>query len=286
MLLQNNSFMKNLFNKIIVAISFFCMFGFVSCNEYDYLKFDISQSGIYFTKDTLKYSFSVTPLAITEYEFKVPFRILGGLSGSEREVAYRINPEYTTAEIGKHCNIGRAVVLPDSIDGYIPVTILRDNLEGNYNDGYECYSLCIELAQNENFTPTLDSLSQVRILQFDNAIDTPEWFISKSNDKVWVPGRPHENLGSWHPYTFIKLVEQFQTVKDVPNMEATYDKMVELYGEYLEKVPIGSFHDYMPVIRKYVLGPLYEYFNNPDEVEKIKSLYPDYPFDFPNPYGN
>ena len=68
--------MKNLFNKIIVAISFFCVIGFVSCNEYDYLKFDISHCGIYFTKDTLKYSFSVTPLDITEYEFKVPVKIL------------------------------------------------------------------------------------------------------------------------------------------------------------------------------------------------------------------
>lgn len=278
--------MKNLFNKIIVAISFFCVFGFVACDEYDYLKFDISHSGIYFTKDSLKYSFSVTPLETTTYDFKVPFRILGGLSDKEREVAYRINPEYTTAELDKHYRIGRAVVLPDSIEGYIPVTILRDCLEGNYNDGYESYSLCIELIQNENFTPTLDSLSQVRILQFDNAIDTPEWFINKTNDKIWVPGNPHENLGSWHPYTFIKLVEQFHTIKDVPNMQETFDKMVALYGEYLEHVPYASFSDYMPVMRKYVFAPLYEYFNNPEEVEKIKSIYPDYPFDFPNPYGN
>ena len=121
--------MKNLFNKIIFAISFLCVIGFVSCNEYDYLKFDISHCGIYFTKDTLKYSFSVTPLDITEYEFKVPVKILGGLSDDVREVEYRINPEHTNAVAGVHYNIGKAVILPDSIEGYIPVTILRDNLE-------------------------------------------------------------------------------------------------------------------------------------------------------------
>ena len=76
--------MKNLFNKIIVAISFISVFGFFSCSEYDYLKFDVSHCGIYFTKDTLKYSFSVTPLDITEYEFKFPLKILGGLSDEQR----------------------------------------------------------------------------------------------------------------------------------------------------------------------------------------------------------
>lgn len=277
--------MKNLFNKIIVAISFFCAFGFVSCNEYDYLKFDISHCGVYFTKDTLKYSFSVTPLEIKEYEFKVPLKILGGLSNNEREVAYRINPEHTNAVEGVHYNIGKAVILPDSIEGYIPVIILRDSLKGNYDDGYERYSLCIELVENSNFTPTLDSISQVRILQFDNAIDIPDWF-DWEKKKIWRPGNPHDNLGSWHPYTYMKLVEQFHTVKDVPNMEETYEKMVALYGEYLEHVPYASFSDYMHIIRKYVLAPLYDYFSNPENEDEIMSLYPDYPFDFPDPYKN
>lgn len=278
--------MKNLFNKIIiVAISFISVLGLFSCSEYDYLKYDISHSGIYFTKDSLKYSFSVTPLEIKEYEFKVPIKILGGLSDKEREVAYRINPAHTSAVEGVHYNIGKAVIFPDSIEGYIPVTILRDSLRGNYNDGYERYSLCIELVENNNFTPTLDSISQVRILQFDNAIDIPEW-VDYKNDKIWRPGNPHDNLGSWHPYTYMKLVEQFHTIKDVPNMEETYEKMVALYGEYLEHVPYASFSDYMAIIRKYVLAPLYEYFSNPENEDEIRNLYPDYPFDFPNPYNN
>ena len=278
--------MKNLFNKIIFTISFLCVIGFVSCNEYDYLKFDVSHCGIYFTKDTLKYSFSVTPLDITEYEFKVPVKILGGLSDDVREVEYRINPEHTNAVAGVHYNIGKAVILPDSIEGYIPVTILRDNLEGNYNDGYERYTLCIELVKNKNFTPTLDSISQVRVLQFDNAIDIPEW-VDYKGDKIWRPGNPHDNLGSWHPYTYMKLVEQFNKIKDVPNMEETYEKMVAYYGgEYLERVPYASFYPYLPIIRKYVLVPLYEYFGNPENEAEIKSLYEDYPFDFPNPYNS
>ena len=232
--------MKNLFNKIIiVAISFISVLGLFSCSEYDYLKYDISHSGIYFTKDSLKYSFSVTPLEIKEYEFKVPIKILGGLSDKEREVAYRINPAHTSAVEGVHYNIGKAVIFPDSIEGYIPVTILRDSLRGNYNDGYERYSLCIELVENNNFTPTLDSISQVRILQFDNAIDIPEW-VDYKNDKIWRPGNPHDNLGSWHPYTYMKLVEQFHTIKDVPNMEETYEKMVALFADSFGRYDLYS----------------------------------------------
>ena len=55
---------------------------------------------IYFTKDTLKYSFSVTPLDVRSYEFRMPIKILGCLSSEVREVAYRINPDSTNAEEG------------------------------------------------------------------------------------------------------------------------------------------------------------------------------------------
>ena len=259
------------------------VFVFAACEETDYLKFNTSHSGIYFTKDTLRYSFSVTPIEVTSYLFKVPVRVMGGISDKEREIEYAINADSTTAEEGVHYTIGKAVIMPDSIDGFIPVTILRDNLEGNYTDGYKKYKLCIELQSNKNFVPTLDSLSQVRMLYFDNAIDTPEWYDYK-NDKIWREGNPHPELGSWHPYTFIKLVEQFHTLADI--VPETYVKMVAYYGgENLEKVPYASFYPYLPIMQKYVLAPLYEYFSNEENRDAILKMYPDYPFDFPNPYS-
>ena len=50
--------MKNIFYSML--ISAMCMIGFSSCTETDYLKYDTSYNGIYFTTDELKYSFSVT----------------------------------------------------------------------------------------------------------------------------------------------------------------------------------------------------------------------------------
>ena len=275
--------MNNLSKSIILSlIGVLC---FASCSETEYLKFDASHNGVYFTQEKLKYSFSVTADSIRSYLFKMPIQILGRTSSVEREVAYSVNPDSTDAVEGLHYILGRAIIAPDSITGYIPVIILRDNLEGSYAEGYKTYRLYIELEENDNFTPTLDTLSQARLLQFDNAIDIPEW-VDYKGDKIWRPGNPHPDLGDWHPYTFIKLVEQFHTIQYVENMYETYQKMVAYYGgENLERVPYASFTPYTHIMRKYVLAPLYEYFSDEANKEEILKMYPDYPFNFPNPYA-
>lgn len=275
--------MKNLFKYMFLSlVTVVCL---SACSETEYLKFDESHNGVYFTQDKLKYSFSVTADSIRTHLFKMPIQIMGRISDKEREVAYRVNPDSTDAIEGVHFTLGRAIIAPDSITGYIPITILRDNLEGSYAEGYTTYRLYIELAHNDNFIPTLDTLSQARLLQFDNAIDTPEW-VDYKGDKIWRPGNPHPDLGDWHPYTFIKLVEQFHTIQYVENMYETYQKMVIYYGgENLERVPYASFNPYTHIMRKYVLAPLYEYFNDEANREEILNMYPDYPFNFPNPYA-
>lgn len=277
--------MRNIINKLFVVLSLSVILLFNACMDENYLKYDSSYSGVYFTKDTLNYSFSVTPVEVRSCEFRIPFKILGVPNKTEsREVAFIVNEDSTTAIEGVHYNIAKAIILPDSIEGYIPVTILRDSLKGDYKSGYEKYKLCLQLISNENFTPTLSTADQVRVLVFDNAIDAPDW-VDYKNDKIWVPGNPHPELGSWHPYTYIKVVEFFKKIKDIPDMEETYKKMVEHYGgENLEKVPIASFYPYLPIMQKYVLAPLYEYFNDPVHIAEINEMYDDYPFDFPNPY--
>ena len=156
----------------------------VSCSETDYMTFDTARNGIYFTKDTLNYSFSVTPIEIKTHTYKIPFRIMGSTSSQPRTVAYTVVAEKTTAKQGVQYNIGEAVVEPDSINGYIPVEILRNGLEGTYATGYTRYTLHIELKSNDNFVPTLNAAAQSRTLTFDNAVEQPEWY-SAHGDKVW-----------------------------------------------------------------------------------------------------
>lgn len=248
-----------------------------SCNDENYMRFDLSQSGIYFTKDTLNYSFGVTPIEQKTYTYNIPVKVMGGVSATARPIGYLIDPDSTTASEGEHYEIGEAVILPDSIMGYIPVTIFRNSLKGDHLTGYTKYQVCIRLAQNEYFSPTLDSLHQVRVFRFDNAVTQPEWYDYMGN-KVWQ----EKYLGVWHPLKFIKMVEYFHALVKV--LPETYKKMVALYGENLEHIELGDPYQYRTVFVKYVYAPMYEYFSDEANREYILSEFPDFPFDFPDPY--
>ena len=260
-----------------IAMTALAAVAMMSCSETDYMTFDTANNGVYFTKDTLTYSFSVTPIEVKTYLYKVPFRIMGPTSKEPRTVKFAIDEAKTTAKAGVQYNIGEAVVQPDSINGYIPVEILRDGLEGTYATGYTKYVLQLTLVENENFKPTLDSASQCRTLTFDNAIEQPEW-LSAHGDKVW----DQSTLGVWHPLKFIKMVEYFHAIADI--QPETYKKMVEAYGENLEHIPYGDPYVYRTIFKKYIYEPMYDFFNDTANRDMILEAYPDFPFDFPNPY--
>lgn len=266
-----------------------------SCSETDYLKYDSEANGIYFHRDTLTYSFSVMPVDSQTHVLHIPVKIMGVVTDHPRTFSYTVErqmpsdslqkliylPESTSfnwAEEGKHYSVPAQVTIPaGQITSSIPITIYRNTLEGNFTDGYQRYRLVIRLSANENFSPVLSEKDQVRIIEFDNAIDQPAWY-DAFGGKVWY--KP--DLGEWHPYKFIKMVEYFHDVKNI--LPDTYKKMVALYGENLENVPYGDFHVYRTIFRKHIYARMYEHFNDPANRDMILSHYPDFPFDFPNPF--
>lgn len=277
---------------IAIALTVFA----ASCSENDYLTYDSGENGIYFNHDTLVFSFSVLPVDSLTHVIKVPVSVMGTMSTEPRTFAYSIecsmpsdslckliytpeNKDFTWAEEGVQYTVPQEVTIPaGATEGIIPVTIYRSQLKGNYSDGYIHYRFIIRLKPNDSFTPTLSEKDQIRIVQFDNAIDQPAWY-DAYGEKVWY--KPE--LGEWHPYKLIKLVEYFHAVKDV--LPETYVKMVRLYGENLENVPYGDFHVYRTIFRKYIYSKMYEHFNDPANREAILSLYPDFIFDFPDPFA-
>lgn len=272
-----------------------CVLFSTSCSETDYMTYDPSACGVYFNHDTLVYSFSVVPVETTEHVLHIPVKVMGVVSEQERNFSYRVErvmpcdsiqkliymPEQTEfqwAEEGVHYDIPKQVVIPaGATSGTIPITIHRRALEGTFTDGYQRYRLVIRLQANDQFTPVLSEKDQVRVIQFDNAIDQPAWY-DAFGDKVWY--KP--DLGVWHPYKFIKMIEYFHDIKNI--LPETYKKMVDLYGENLENVPYGDFHAFRTIFRKYIYARIYEHFNDPANHDMILSLYPDFPFDFPNPF--
>lgn len=270
--------MKNYIKYAMWAVVLPVVSLFTACDDEDYMRFDLSHSGIYFTKDTLNYAFSVTPIEVKTHTFNIPVTIMGTMSTKKREISYIVCPDSTTAVEGVHYQIEEAVIMPDSINGYIPVTMFRDNLEGTYATGYTQYKLCLQLVKNSHFEPTLDSLHQVRVFRFSNAIEQPEWTDSHGK-KVWPTGY----LGAWHPYKLIKMVEYFHAIKEIK--PETYKKMVVLYGENLEHIKEGNPYQFRTTFVKYIYEPMYKFFGNPANKEYILSEYPDFPFDFPDPYS-
>ncbi len=261
----------------VAAFAIPSMLLFAACDDEDYMKFDLSRSGVYFTKDTLNFSFGVTPVEVREYTYNIPVKVMGGLSDEKREIGYTVVADSTTAVEGVHYTIGEACIMPASIEGVIPVTVYRNELKGNYIDGYEKYTLCLQLVENSCFAPTLDPKSQVRMFRFDNAVDQPEWY-NALGEKVWQK----RYLGEWHPLKFIKMVEYFHAVEEI--LPETYRNMVALYGENLEHIPYGDPYQFRTIFVKYIYSPMYEFFKDPANREDILDEFPDFPFDFPDPY--
>lgn len=267
---------KRIFKYFVVAVSLPVTLLFVACEETDYLKYDTSINGIYFTKDTLSYSFGVAPLNVKTYEYEIPVRVMGGVSAQPRPIEYAVIDDSTQAEADVHYRIKEAVVPANSVDGHIVVEIIRDNLEGTYPN-YTRYKLGLQLLESDFFTPTLNMASQIRVLRFDNAVEQPNW-LNSSGQKVWLK----TFLGEWHPYKLIKMVEYFHELEQI--LPETYKNIVKEYGENLEHIPDGSPVVYATVFRKYIYSKMYNHFN--EEREMILSKYPDFIFDFPNPYGS
>ncbi len=277
--------------KCLVAALAVALFT-VSCEETDYMKFDTSHNGTYFQNDSMTYSFGVTPIEVRTHVLQIPVKTMGTISHTDsREIAYelvaydKLTGDTVAAVKDKHFRISKAVVLPDSIMGYIEVEIFRDALEGTNAEGYKRYRLGLNLVKNDNFTPTLTKQHHSMVLTFSNAVDRPEWLDGNGN-KIF----PDYLYGKWHPYKLILIVDFFHKMEE--KEPDTYRKMVEEYGENLENIFTGDPYKYTTVFRKYVLKPTYDFLNDPANYEKIINEYPDFPFDengkpdFPDPYAN
>lgn len=269
--------MRDLINKIAFLLALPAVVLLSACEETDYMKFDVSESGVYFTKDTLDYSFGVTPMEIRSYVYDIPVRVLGSVSDKDRDIAYEIVEDSTFAEEGVQYRILSAVIPAGEIEGCISIELLRDGLEGTHITGFTRYSLGLALVANSNFEPTLSKDDRIRVLYFDNAIEQPDWM--GKGGKVWSEGE----LGVWHPLKFIKMVEYFHAIEEI--LPETYLDMVEAYGENLEHIPYGNPHQYRTIFNKYIYHPMYLYFSDPANRDAILEEYPDFPFDFPNPYA-
>lgn len=253
---MNTKYTKHLPLAVVIFAASALITG-SGCSETDYMTFDEEYSGIYFLKDSMHYSFSITPIETRTHTHIVPLQILGKPTSAEREFKVITVPATgnTAAQEGVQYTIPEKLyVLADSINAYLPIEMLRDGLAGDDATGYTKYELRLQLVESSDFVPTLSSAEQTVVVTFDNSIEHPEWYDYKG-DKTWNVTR----FGEWHPVKLIKFVEYFHTnLKE--NAPSTYKKMVADYGENLEHIPYGWPSDYSYTVIKYIMNPMYEYF--------------------------
>lgn len=238
--------MKSTFKKTMLLLVCVGVLVFSACDKTELTSFDREFTGIYFQQDSLYYSFGVTPLDIMEYEWQVPLRIMGEPHSQNRVFAVEIDSESTTAQAGVHFRVPeRLTVQADSVNAYIPVTIIRSTL------GVSDFKLSFILKENEAFVPVNEPFKSTS-LYFNNRVERPSW-----KDFRGQPAWPSQ-LGQWNPTTYIKFIELFREIEE--KSPTTYYNMVTQFGPDLANVPFGWPWDYNFTMIKYVLIPMYQYF--------------------------
>lgn len=218
-----------------------------SCKKDNPVSFDKNFTGIYFETDSINYSFSVTPIEVTNYLLKVPVEIMGAPTANDRVFTAEVIADKSTAVAGTHYSINGDMLIPkDSINGFIPVLINRNSL-GNAD-----FKIQFKLIAKNGFEPVNKPNTEIKVV-FNNRVEPPTW-----KDWQGKPTWPDFKLGVWNPITYIKFIELFRAMEQ--KAPETYDAMVGRFGNDLANVDFGWPWDYDNTMTKYILIPMYQYF--------------------------
>ena len=253
--------MKNLKHTIIYGLSLLITGIFSSCEDTDYPTFDIKQASIYFEKDSIVYSFGTTPLSISNYTLNLPVKIMGIPSKEKRIFKVELIKKKTNAIAEQQYRIPKELVIEaDSVNGVIPVKIIRAGLgeEKKWQIGFK-------LIATTDFLPASEIGDQV-VAGFNNIVEPPTWKDWQGN-----PAWPLDRLGEWNPVVWVKFMEYFRNMEQTS--PSTYKKMVEQHGPNLENVNYSWPWDYDYAITKYILIPMYDFFQK----------HPEYGINMPDP---
>lgn len=232
--------------------------AFTACEEQDELLFDSSLTGIYYTADSIVYSFGVTSLDVTTRTLQIPVRIMGAPASARRSFKVEVIGEQTTAIAGTHYRLPAELFIEaDSVNGTIPLEVFREALGDQ-----QTWKAAFRLIVNDHFAPV--STEKVEIAtSFNNIVSPPNWVSYDWWTGKYVAYWPTSQLGAWDPLKYVLFVQYFNEMEQ--KAYATYKNLLALYGENLENLN-GWPYDYDFSIKKYVLTPIYDYFTSHPEL--------------------
>lgn len=249
--------------SLIILLS--AILNLSSCSETDYPLFDDSVINIYFTQDSVNYSFAFVPIEIKEHIVELPIQIIGNPSKENRTFTVEIVKEKTDATEDVHYRLPKQLSIPaDSITGIIPLTLLRDELKENE------WEVTLRLVKDNNFIPIQENEAKTKneiTIAFSDIVKQPSNWLDYNNE--W----PSSILGPWNPLVYRKYMEFFQQTKETNPV--FYQDMTNKYGTYLEREIFGGTDytsGYNYTFKKYIFLPLYKYFN--EEHPELGIIFP------------
>ncbi len=118
-----------------------------ACQKNERMLFE-AKSAVYFSStldgDSLSYSFASGEK--NEDVVNIPVRIIGASTKETRSISFEIDPASTAQENIHYRDMPKNITLqPDSVNAYLPITVLADNLNN------QSVSLILRLQSNDNF---------------------------------------------------------------------------------------------------------------------------------------
>ena len=162
--------------SILLISGLLTLIGLAGCQENERMLYE-AKSAVYFNSpvegDSLSYSFASGEK--TEDVVNIPIRIIGASTKGTRSIAFDIDPA-STAQAGVHYrDLPEVITLqPDSVNAYLPVTVLAEHLDNNQ------VSLILHLRGNENFDPGFPEHLSFKLNITDQLVKPTYWDIPLS----------------------------------------------------------------------------------------------------------
>lgn len=182
--------------KYFFLTALFFMGIFCACDDNEDGFYD-NVYRIYFPAETdsLNFTFGDKVVACQRHTIQVPVRLMG--LKTTRELKFKVELDTaSTAEEGVHFAPLQSeyIFLKDSVNAYVPIELIRENLSKDYND---VYKIVLNLVPNEDFE--LGSKQNLQaVVTFNDFLEEPGWW-----NNVFIA------YALYHPGMYQQLIAYF-----------------------------------------------------------------------------
>jgi hypothetical protein len=160
-----------------IGISIMVLFGFIGCENDEYLYNDVSRLWIGSEKsnarvDSLVHSFQMLGASQQEDTLFIPVNVMGNRAGIDRPFAVEVVTEESNVP-SNACTIGTTIIPANSFQGIVPIVIRR--AVSGLDLTREQARVTLQLVANEYFELGIPGTSTYKVIWCDFLIEPATW---------------------------------------------------------------------------------------------------------------